>query len=97
MLVPISLNLVIVISVIVIISVIVPMFVCFHDLMVGRTLVGTLIGALIGGAMIVRPILRAHQRGGQTAHRKSRQSEQCRFQKVLVHGLSLFLSLKRPC
>jgi hypothetical protein len=92
MLVPISLNLVIVISVIVIISVIVPMFVCFHDLMVGRTL----IGALIGGAMIVRPILRAHQRGGQTAHRKSRQSEQCRFQKVL-HGLSLFLSLKRPC
>lgn len=81
--VPVLLNLIIVVPAFVIISVIVPMIVRLHDLMFVRF-------------AVVGPILRAEQRRGQPGHRKSRQSEQCGFQKMLAHGLSLF-GLKQPC
>jgi hypothetical protein len=57
---------------VVIILVIIMMIICLHDLMIIRL-------------AIVRAVLRADQRWSQSGHRESRQSEQCRFPKVLAH------------
>ena len=71
-------------NLVIITLVIIPMNICIHDLMIIRL-------------AIVRAILRADERRGQCCHRESRQSEQCRFPKMLVHIAFLVLRLVGAC